>query len=206
MSPFFFCYIFHVFHIFFLQDSEDNFPTSTYSAMSTLSTATAATSNSSFRDELISALQIPVRLTERSDRSDLHLAYEKYLGYLQAVVTLDQMVAAGTWPSKKPSSTDIVECFVSKTMWFTYYRPAFSKVARYPVMVKWLENEIDPPSGLEAWGLEKSTYTFKDLMEFVSNDGVLEEAKDMGKRKAKSDGKGREKLATKKITKKRRMS
>jgi hypothetical protein len=30
------------------------------------------------------------------------------------------MVAAGTWPSKKPSSTDIVKCFVSKTMWFTY--------------------------------------------------------------------------------------
>lgn len=94
-------------------------------------------------------------------------------------------------------------------MWFSYYRPAFSKVANYPVMVKWLENEIDPPSALEAWGLEKPTYTFKDLMEFVSNNGVLEDVKEKGKQKAKSEGKGKEKLVAKKMmqsTKKRQTS
>jgi hypothetical protein len=70
-------------------------------------------------------------------------------------------------------------------------------------MVKWLENKDDVPSALEAWGLVKSIYTFKDLMNFLSNNGVLEEEKDLGKRKVK------EKSVPKKVVqsnKKRRTS
>jgi hypothetical protein len=156
-------------------------------APSITSANSVMSSSNPFKDQLITLLQIPVHLTDRTE-GDLRSAYQKYLGYLQAVATLESLIANGAWPGqmKKPSGTDIVECFISKSMYFTYYRPAFTKLSRYPEMVKWLENKDDVPSALEAWGLEKPTYSFKDLMNFVGNDGVLEEeVKDTGKRKVK---------------------
>ena len=50
-------------------------------------------------------------------------------------------------------------------------------------MVKWLENEEDKPSDLEAWGAEKGSYTLTDLKKFVDN-GTLAE-KEKGKKKDK---------------------
>ena len=46
-------------------------------------------------------------------------------------------------------------------------------------MVDWLENGEDWASNLDVWGIEKSSYTFKDLK------GYLEEAKGKGKGKGK---------------------
>jgi hypothetical protein len=117
------------------------------------------------------------------------------------------MIAAGTWPLKKPSATEMFECFISKTTWFSYYRPGFTKVSSYPVMAKWLENQEDAPSALDAWEIEKPNYTFKDLIDFVNNDGVMPNK--AGKRKAKDEGKVKEKTVPKKgaqNSKKRRTS
>ena len=47
-------------------------------------------------------------------------------------------------------------------------------------MVEWLENEEDKPENIDMWGVEKSNYTFKDLI------GYLEQAKEKGKGKEKS--------------------
>ena len=135
----------------------------------------------SFKDQLITLLQIPVELTGRAP-ADLRTSYKKYLAYLDAMSTMEKMVAAKTWPGKKPSVTDIIECFVSKTSWHDYYKLSFPKVSSYPVMVKWLEGGDDAPSALEAWGVEKSVYVFRDLIEFVNNEGQLSEK--MMKRKA----------------------
>ena len=49
-------------------------------------------------------------------------------------------------------------------------------------MVEWLENGEDKPSDLDVWGIEKSNYTFKDLI------GYLEQAKE------KKKGKGKKKM------------
>ena len=46
-------------------------------------------------------------------------------------------------------------------------------------MVEWLENVEDKPSDLDVWGVQKSNYTFKDLIAY------LEQAKKKGKKKAK---------------------
>ena len=134
----------------------------------------------SFRDQLITLLQIPVELTKKS--IDLRTAYKKYLGYLDANLIMEKMVAAKTWPGKKPSDTDIVECFICKTSWHDYYKMSFPKVSSYPIMVKLLEGGDDAPSAVEAWGVEKSAYVFRDLIEFVNNGGWLSEK--MMKRKA----------------------
>ena len=48
-------------------------------------------------------------------------------------------------------------------------------------MVKWLENEEGRPSDMEAWGVEKASYTLTDLKKFVDNGTLAEK----GKKKAK---------------------
>ena len=136
----------------------------------------------SFRDQLITLLHIPLELTSRAP-ADLRTSYQKYLAYLKAFSTMEKMVAAKTWPGKKPSATDIVECFISKTFWHDYYKASFPKMSSYPTMVRWLEGGDDAPSGLEAWGVDKLVYVFKDLVEFVNNGGQL--SGDSGKGKVK---------------------
>lgn len=126
-------------------------------------------------------LEIPSHLTNRAEKN-IHFAYQKYKVFLQACQNLTRRTSEGTWPGKKPSTIDIVELFCSKSMWFSHYKPAFSKVSNYPLMIKWLENEEDKPSDLEAWGVEKGSYTLTDLKKFVDN-GTLAEEK--GKKKAK---------------------
>lgn len=46
-------------------------------------------------------------------------------------------------------------------------------------MVEWLENGPDKPDDVDVWGVEKSNYTFKDLIDY------LEQAKGKGKGKKK---------------------
>jgi hypothetical protein len=107
---------------------------------------------------------------------------------------MEKLVADKSWPGKKPSITDIVECFVSKTSWHDYYKPTFPKVSSYPIMVKWLEGGDDAPSAFDAWGFEKSVYVFRDLIEFVNNGGDSEKLKV----KRKVTGKGGVKKSVKK--------
>jgi len=85
-------------------------------------------------------LGIPSHLSNHADRN-LHFAYQKYKAYIQACQTLSKRISDGTWPGKKLSGTDLIEIFLSKSMWFSHYKPAFSKVSNYPLMVEWLENE-----------------------------------------------------------------
>jgi len=128
-------------------------------------------------------LEIPSHLTNRAERN-IHFAYEKYKAYLSATQTLSTRISEGTWPGKKPSSTNLIEIFLSKSMWFSHYKPAFSKVSNYPLMIEWLENRDDKPSDLEVWGVEKAYYSLTDLRKFVEH-GTLAEKKTTGKKKAK---------------------
>jgi hypothetical protein len=134
-------------------------------------------------------LGISAHLSARNDRN-IRLAYEKYKAYLQASQTLSKM-KDGSWPGKKPSTIDLIEVFVSKSMWFSHYRPAFSKVADYSEMVKWLEDSDDKGTNLEVWGVEKESYSLTDLRKFVDN-GTLAEKKGKGKKKDVSEGSGKQ--------------
>jgi hypothetical protein len=132
-------------------------------------------------------LGIPAHLSVRNDRN-IRLAYKKYKAYLSASQTLSQM---DSWPGKKPCTTDLIEVFVLKSMWFSHYKPAFSKVADYSEMVKWLEKSDDKGTDLEVWGVEKDSYSLVDLRKFVDN-GTLAEKKGKGKKKDVSEGSGKQ--------------
>lgn len=122
-------------------------------------------------------LHIPAHLADCADRG-LHIAYVKYKAHLEACQTYEKMIADGTWVGKKLTLVDLIELFVSKSYWHSHFKPNFSKVSNYPVMVEWLENDLkDSGSDFEVWGVEKASYNFKDLHAW------LEQGK--GKKKAK---------------------
>jgi len=85
-----------------------------------LAPPTAGPSNSSQQD-LLQRLEIPLHLTDCSDKS-LCFAYQKFKAHQDATRKLEQMVANGTWEGKRPSATDLIEIFISKTKFFANYR------------------------------------------------------------------------------------
>ncbi|KAG6912414.1 hypothetical protein DXG01_014776, partial [Tephrocybe rancida] len=140
--------------------------------------------------DLLSRLEISEHLANRTAPS-LPFAYEKYLAHLNAAKKLEASISAGTWVGKKPTGTDMIELFTSRSMWFDSYRPNFSKVHEYPSMVTWLEDGASAPKNIDAWGVEKTKYTFKDLVEFLANSGHLSDDDTKGRSKELKDKKGK---------------
>jgi hypothetical protein len=147
------------------------------SRMSMPGTTESAISSGNSRETILGLLHIPTHLADRADRG-LRVAYEKYKAHLEACQTYEKMIADGTWAGKKLTSVDLIELFVSKSYWHLHFKPTFSKVSNYPLMMEWLENDSEGSvSNLEVWGVEKASYNFKDLHAW------LEQGK--GKKKAK---------------------
>ena len=107
-----------------------------------------------FQMEFATLLGVPAHLVGPGGVS-LQVAYQKYCVYLTACWTLDQMHADTSWRGKKPSKTELIELFVSKSFFHSHYKHLFSKVAEYPDMVEWLECKEEQCSDVEVWGVEK---------------------------------------------------
>ena len=91
------------------------------------------------------------------------------------------MLSDRVWTRNRLTAIDLVELFVSKPFWHSHVKKYCSQVSNHPLIVEWLENEED----IDVWGIEKSNYTFKDLI------GYLEQAKEKGKEKEKSKKKSK---------------
>ena len=148
------------------------------------------------KEAILNLLHIPAHFSDRADHG-LHIAYQKYKAHLEACQTYEKMVVDGTWTGKKLTAVDLIELFVFKSFWHSHFKPNFSKVCNYLLMVQWLENEMESPeSNLEVWGVEKASYNFKDLHAWLQSAGKgkkkFKVAKDDGgderKNKKKKDG------------------
>jgi hypothetical protein len=151
--------------------------------------------------QLMDILGIDPELSDRSKKG-LKWCYDKYKAFNAAVQTMDQLSKQGKWPLavKKPNHTELVEIFMSKSYWHSYVVKPFALLAPYPQMVAWLEDGL---SDFEVWHLQKSEYGFKELKEWLRNDGTLDKSakgrlekseKEKGKKgKGKGKGKGKEK-------------
>jgi hypothetical protein len=144
-------------------------------------------------------LEIDPELSDRSHKG-LIWCYKKYKAINAAVQTMDQLIKQGKWPlAKKPSHTELVEIFLSKSYWHSHVAKPFAIVARYPQMVAWLEREDGgSPSDFEVWHLQKSEYGFKELKEWLANDGTLDKAAKRRLEQAKEKTKGKRKEKEKK--------
>ena len=150
--------------------------------------------------QLMDVLGIDPELSDRSKKG-LKWCYEKYKAFNAAVQTMDQLSKEGKWhlAAKKPNHTELVEIFMSKSYWHSYVVKPFSLIAPYPQMVGWLED--DGLSDFEVWHLQKSEYGFKELMEWLRNNGTLdksakgrlEKSEKEKRKKGKGKGKGKEK-------------
>jgi hypothetical protein len=150
----------------------------------------------------VALLKISAKLVIRPATVDLRLAYAKYLGYLDAYAKMYQIITDGSWTLKTLTNVELIEVFVSKSVWHGSYSKLFPKVKTFPPLKKWLEGGPDAPSNMDVFGVEKQLYTFKDLKDVLEN---LEERakktkrkvsdtvqKGSSKRKEKSTGKGKE--------------
>jgi hypothetical protein len=140
----------------------------------TITSAVGGTSNL-HHHQLMTILNINVELSDR-DNKGLVWCYKKYKAFNAAVQLMDQLSTQGKWPlPKKPSLTELVEVFMSKSYWHSHVVKPFGVVARYPQMVAWLERQdSDDPGDLEIWHQTKSEYGFKELKEWLANDGTLD--------------------------------
>ena len=73
------------------------------------------------------------------------------------------MISDGTWPLEPVTTDDLIEIFVSKSVYHASYQKYFSKAQKYPQIIAWLLNDQDSPTSHDVFGLQKSVYTFKDL-------------------------------------------
>lgn len=109
---------------------------------------------------IISTLNIPIHLTDRSNKakSDLRMAYAKYVALLAALNSMSGLVTSGTWTHQTVTNDDIIEIFMSKSSYFKNHSKVFTMVDRHPQMKLWLLNADDGPSDYDVWGYQKHTF------------------------------------------------
>ncbi|KAM6490830.1 hypothetical protein JOM56_013699 [Amanita muscaria] len=145
------------------------------------------------KKELIALLNIPEQLTVATKNADVRLSYAKYKACLNAQETLGLKIKDGTWPSsvKKPTITQIIEIFVSKTSWHKYMTKAFHDISHHAGLKAWLEDEAGGPTDIVVWGKNQATYTISDLMK--EKERLLEcQQPSKGKGKGKAAKKNQE--------------
>jgi hypothetical protein len=166
-----------------------------------VSAKSAFASGSKEKEAILTSLGIPTHLCNRSDHG-LQISYKKYKAHLEACNTYDQMVSEGSWLVNKLTAVDLVELFVSKSFWHSHVKKYCSQVSNHSLMVEWLENKADKPSDLDVWGIQKSNYTFKDLIGFLEQAKEKRTGKDKKKLKvADKENKDDEKKSHKKTRK-----
>ena len=144
--------------------------------------------SSSPRDHIIFLLNIPAHLVDRTT-SNLRTAYAKYLAYLDAQKALAKIVTDGKWVLKKqPTCENLIEVFISKSAFFKNYSPLFPQVQDHPLLHLWLKNDEDVPSDMEAWGVQKNVYMFRDLEDYFVQ--MKKKGKPGGKAGGKAGGSG----------------
>jgi hypothetical protein len=153
---------------------------------------TASTSAIDPKSLLIDLLGIPGHLTGPGDVA-LSVAYQKYKAFLVACQTLDNKVANQSWPIKRPTQSELIELFVSKSFFHSHYCRLFQKVTDYPEMKAWLEGESES-ADVDVWGVKKVNYSFSDLKVWLENGGTLaldDEDEEFEKYKVVKRGKGK---------------
>ena len=125
---------------------------------------TRPSANNPLRDTLIAMLNIAESLTDRPKGAvDIRLAWGKFEAIQTALALYYHMKKDNTWTQPPVSADDIVELFVSKTVYHRNYRKLFPQVQKFPVLKAWLEGADNAPLDSDVWDNVKGVYTFADL-------------------------------------------
>lgn len=154
-----------------------------------------------FNIQIATIMGITPGSTKRT-KSNLQEAYTKYLAVLKLITEVKQHIAAGTWPiAQEPHVNDMVEVFVAKSSWYSYYTKLFPQCSSNPLLLKWLQGEADDSETNKVWGGQSPT--FANLMTLLElSDKGSNTASGSKERKTKDKGKGKDKDKDKKSHKK----
>ena len=145
----------------------------------------------SIQDIIVTTLGIPDHLIDYKNGGDIHVAYAKYLGVLNALDKLSLLSGSGTWKHNN-THDDVIEVFVSKSVYFRNHANVFPLLVHYPAMKGWFEKTADTVEADRAtadavvWGSEK--HSFDNLRKILTAHQNASPVKGKGKRK----GKGKE--------------
>jgi hypothetical protein len=165
--------------------------------------ALSKVSSTHAQSEIIALLNISPTLTTRPKMVDLRLVYAKYQGYICAQSDMHCMIKASTWTLDPVLNDELIEIFVSKSVYHANYAKLFPQVHHYPQLLAWLKG--DSESGVDIFGFQKSAYTFKDLkmvLEEPGSGGNGSSSRGKGKRKVDDDDAKDEKKKSKKSSSK----
>jgi hypothetical protein len=150
--------------------------------------------------QLLQLLNIPSSLTVRDKSGDVQLAWKKYNAINQVSEGLKQLIKDGVWTGKKPKQEELIELFVSKSVWHTTYKVLFCRVEHFKEVRKWLDGDADAPSKSDLFGKVRMQYNFKDLADVLDvlekkkkekeEEGKKEKEKEKEKEKKKEGKKG----------------
>jgi len=153
----------------------------------------------SIRDLIVTTLGISEHLINRKKGADVRVAYAKYLAIVDTLEKLSQLSANGTWKHDN-TNDDVVEVFVSKSVYFRNHSKIFPLLVYYPAMQEWLEKtpetvEADSTDAERAaadavvWGSEK--HTLDGLRKILTAHEKASAVKGKGKGKGNGKGKGK---------------
>jgi len=145
---------------------------------STPGPSTQPTPTSSYKQELATLFGVSAVMMDQADMS-LHRCYERFLAAQDVIKKAQDMWEAQTWPyPKRGLEKDLVEIFVSKSVWFASYKKTFPFLSKYPEMKLWLEKSPDAEVDVDVWGFKKESYSFSDLIGYIERGGPWEESEE----------------------------
>ena len=101
------------------------------------------------------------------------------------------MIGAGTWTLPAFTNNKLIEVFVSKSTWHSKYSKLFPQVKNYPNLAAWFDHGLGCPSDFDVFGIEKQSYTFKDL------EDVLDDLRKKRLKRKGGDGVGAKRASSK---------
>jgi hypothetical protein len=129
--------------------------------------------DAAYRAEVSQLLNIPNHLLRGGKgEGGLIFNYNKYKACIQAISMAESMANSGEWPIRRPSETEIVELFIGKSMWYSHFKKTFSRVPKYPQMLKWLNEDDDALPTIDLWGEEKGSFSFTDLKKWMDREDI----------------------------------
>jgi hypothetical protein len=121
----------------------------------------------------------------------------------------------GSWTIAAPTKDELIEVFISKSVWYSKVRK-FAQLVAGSALHKWLEGAADAPAGSIVFGVGKDSYNFDDLSRVlkgaeggdkkgkgravVEKEAGKEKGKGKGEGKGKGKGEGKGKGKGKKVT------
>ena len=115
------------------------------------------------------------------------MAYVKYLAIVDTLEKLSRLSAERTWKHNN-TNDDVVEVFVSKSVYFRNHAKVFPLLVHYPAMEQWLENADGASADSVVWGNEKHSFDGLNNILTAHQKCSAAKGKEKGKGKEKEDG------------------